>query len=119
MKTSDWWGQSCSIDLHGCDNKLLKSPRAIKRFVSELCKLLNMKKSGATLVKRFGSGRLEGYSMMQFIETSSIVAHFDEFGNRAFLDVFSCKKYDAKVAAAFCKKFFKAKQSKVKNLHRK
>ena len=46
---------------------------------------------------------------MQFIETSTITAHFDEQGNRAFIDIFSCKTYNAKKVALFCKKFFKAK----------
>ena len=46
---------------------------------------------------------------MQFIETSSITVHCDEFGNRAFIDIFSCKKYDHKPVVIFSKKYFKAK----------
>jgi len=105
-----WWGRSASIDLHGCDRKLLHDPQAIRRFVKELCQVLKMKRVGPAEIKRFGHGRLRGYSMMQFIETSTIVAHFDEQGNRAFIDVFSCKPYNPKPVARFCKKFFKAKE---------
>ena len=97
MASEDWWwGRSASVDLHQCDPKLVKSPAAIKRFVKQLVKELRMHAVGPTLVKRFGHGQLRGYSMMQFIETSTIIAHFDEKGNRAFLDIFSCKKYSAK-----------------------
>ncbi|HLD39706.1 MAG TPA: S-adenosylmethionine decarboxylase [Candidatus Nanoarchaeia archaeon] len=110
MASEDWWwGRSASVDLHQCDPKLVKSPAAIKRFVKQLVKELRMHAVGPTLVKRFGHGQLRGYSMMQFIETSTIIAHFDEKGNRAFLDIFSCKKYSAKKVALFCKKYFKAK----------
>ncbi len=108
-----WWGRSASVDLHGCDHALLKNPKAIGRFVKELCKLLNMKRVGPVEIKRFGHGQLRGYSMIQFIETSTITAHFDEAGCRAFIDVFSCKKYNPKPVAKFCKKFFKAKEVKV------
>jgi len=104
-----WWGRSASVDLHDCDPKLVKSTAAIRRFVRQLTKELNMHRVGPTEIKRFGHGQLRGYSMMQFIETSTIIAHFDEKGNRAFLDIFSCKTYSAKKVAQFCKKYFKAK----------
>ncbi|MBU0457630.1 MAG: S-adenosylmethionine decarboxylase [Nanoarchaeota archaeon] len=104
-----WWGRSASVDLHNCDPELVKNPEEIKKFVKELTKVLKMKRVGPTEVKRFGHGQLRGYSMMQFIETSTIVAHFDEKANRAFIDVFSCKKYNANTVAKFCKNFFKAK----------
>lgn len=78
--------------------------------MKELIEELNMKKVGPTLIKRFGHGKLRGYSVMQFIETSTIIAHFDEFGNRAFIDVFSCKKYSSKLVTSFCKKFFHAEK---------
>ena len=109
MNSEDWWwGRSASIDLHHCDPQLVKNPAAIKRFVKQLVKELKMHAVGPTLVKRFGHGQLRGYSMMQFIETSTIVAHFDEQGNRAFIDVFSCKQYNPQKVAAFCKKYFHA-----------
>ena len=108
-----WWGRSCSVDLHDCDSKLVKDPKAIKTFVKQLCIVLKMKRHGSTEVKRFGSGQLRGWSMMQFIETSSITAHFDEFGNRAFIDIFSCKRYNPRVVANFCKKYFKSKNASV------
>ena len=104
-----WWGRSASVDLHNCDPILVKDPAAIKRFVKRLAKELKMHLVGPTLVKRFGHGKLRGYSMMQFIETSTITAHFDEQGNRAFIDIFSCKTYPPKEVAQFCKKYFKAK----------
>jgi len=80
--------------------------------------LLNMKRHGPTRIGRFGTGRLRGYSMMQFIETSSITGHFDDKGHRAFIDVFSCRKFNSKRVATFTKKFFDAKKCKVSTKER-
>lgn len=77
-----------------------------------------MKKEGTTIIKRFGENSLKGYSAMQFIKTSSITVHFDEEHNRAFIDIFSCKKFNEKRAEQFSKDFFKAKKSKIKILDR-
>jgi S-adenosylmethionine/arginine decarboxylase-like enzyme len=113
------WGILASIDLAGCDNGLIQSPRAIKEFVASLVKHINMQTFGPIHLHQFGEGSLHGYSVMQFIETSSIVIHFDDkLGNRAFIDVFSCKYFDPKKAETFAKKFFKAKKSKTTSLLR-
>lgn len=112
------WGLHAVIDLYGCDPELIKSFPDIKNFVVELCQLIDMKMYGETLIERFAEGYYEGVSMLQFIETSSITAHFDERENRAFIDVFSCKHFEGEKAADFCKKFFKAGRSKVKVLLR-
>lgn len=109
MNTDESWGRSASLDLHDCDARLVKDPQAIQRFVRQLCKLIKMKRVGSPEIKRFGHNDLKGWSMMQFIETSTITAHFDEKGNRAFIDIFSCKTFNPKTVAKFCKKFFRSK----------
>jgi S-adenosylmethionine/arginine decarboxylase-like enzyme len=109
-KNDWWWGRSESVDLHDCDPKLVKDPKAIERYVKQLCRLIKMKRHGPCRIERFGHGELRGYSMMQFIETSSIIAHFDEKGKRAFIDVFSCKTFPPKTVAKFSKKYFNAKK---------
>ncbi len=114
MKSASWWwGRSASIDLHGCNRDLIRDPQVLSRFVKQACRVLKMKRVGSPEIKRFGHGQLRGYSLMQFIETSTVVAHFDEFGQRAFIDVFSCKRYNPKPLAGFCKKFFDAQNAKV------
>lgn len=112
------WGLHAVIDLYGCDQELIKSFTDIKRFVVELCDLIDMKRYGEAMIERFATGYYEGVSLLQFIETSSITAHFDERENRAFLDIFSCKYFDTKEAVDFCQKFFKAKDHKVQVLLR-
>jgi len=112
------WGKIAIINLINCDKKLLKSKTHIQLFPHKLCRLIKMKPYGETLLKKFGKGKLEGYSLMQFIETSSITAHFDEFGNKAFIDVFSCKNFDEKKVLKFSKKYFKAKGGNYKAIYR-
>ncbi|MEM4647800.1 MAG: S-adenosylmethionine decarboxylase [Candidatus Pacearchaeota archaeon] len=112
------WGQLLSIDLRECDKNLLKNKKFIKYFCNELCKKIKMKAIGKPIIKRFGEGKLKGYSAVQFISTSSITIHFDEYGSRAFIDIFSCKPFNTKIAIDFCKNFFKAKKVVWRNYYR-
>lgn len=66
---------------------------------------------GPTYIERFGAGTLEGYSAMQFIETSSITIHCDEVDKRAFIDIFSCKDFDTDTAKHFAAAYFQAKDA--------
>jgi S-adenosylmethionine/arginine decarboxylase-like enzyme len=114
-----FWGKLASIDLVGCNEKIMQ-PKEIRKFCDELCKKINMKKYGPTYLKRFGVGKLEGYSFMQFIETSSITAHFEEQQSpkKAFIDIFSCKDFNENKAKEYCKEFFGANKVKMKVLIR-
>jgi S-adenosylmethionine/arginine decarboxylase-like enzyme len=89
-----------TIDLHGCEVPRLEDPDSIRVFVARLVEAIGMRAHGPLHLERFGDGELEGWSAMQFIETSSITVHADEFGCRCFVDVFSCRPFDPDVAAA-------------------
>lgn len=102
-----------SINVYECDPKKITSKKEIQEFMIELCKKIDMKRYGPTLIERFAEGEMEGYSAMQFIETSSITMHFDDqHDNRAFIDIFSCKFFDHKVAEKFCLNFLGGQKSK-------
>ena len=111
------WGKLTAINLNSCNNKI-RNKKEIKKFIQKLCVLINMEKVGPTKVKKFGEGELKGYSAFQFIKTSSITCHFDEMQNRAFIDIFSCKDFNAKKATNFAKKFFGAEETQLKILIR-
>jgi len=101
------WGLACSFDIYDCDHKTIRDPEAIKRFVHELCELIEMKRFGECVVVNFGEDeRVAGFSMTQLIETSLISAHFANATNTTYLDVFSCKPYDPAVVEAFAVQFF-------------
>lgn len=113
------WGKLGTINVYGCNPKKIKSKREIRNFVKTLCKGINMKRKGPCRIKRFGKDNLEGYSVIQFIEYSSITIHFDEIGNRAFIDIFSCKDFDLKRAENFSRRFFSGTKSNSKIIVRK
>jgi S-adenosylmethionine/arginine decarboxylase-like enzyme len=112
------WGQLLSVDLSDCNPNLINNKESLEKFCVGICREIDMVAFGDPIINRFGEGELEGFSMMQFIMTSSIVAHMDEKGNRAFIDIFSCKNFDVKKAKIFCKSFFQAKKMKYKNSYR-
>ncbi len=119
-ENSEYWGIHVALNMKGCDHSLITNEKAIKEYVDKLTELIDMKKYGPTLIERFGEKpHLYGYSMFQFIETSSITAHFDEVKDRAFIDIFSCSFYDQEKAIKFTVDFFKAKEYEYKVLLRK
>ncbi len=116
----DVWGLLTSFDLHDCDPDLIRDAEAIKRYVNELCQLIEMKKFGDTQVVHFGEDeKVAGFSMIQLIETSLISGHFANQTNHAYIDIFSCKYYDPQVAADFTQEYFKAKEVKIHYVLRK
>ncbi len=103
----DVWGIASSVDIYGCDPATIRDADQIKRFVVELCDLIEMKRFGETQVVHFGEDeKVAGFSMVQLIETSLISAHFANKTNVAYLDVFSCKAYDPEKVRAFAQSFF-------------
>jgi len=112
-------GQLTIIDLNECDSELVKDKKKLASFGIELCKIINMNPYGKPIVKRFGKGKLKGYSAVQLIETSNIITHLDEFENKVFIDIFSCVDFDPIKAKNFSKDFFKSKKAKVKTIYRK
>lgn len=113
------WGMVASIDLYDCHPQFIKTPEKIQELIDGLIDVIKMKKYGPSMIQRFAEGALEGYSALQFIETSSVTMHFDESKNRAFIDVFSCKFFDPKMAEKFCQDFLEAKSAKTQHYLRK
>lgn len=100
------WGMLAAIDLHDCDYERVASADCIRGFIREVVPAVGMRAHGPTHLERFGSGDLEGWSAMQFIETSSITIHADEVGRRCFVDLFSCKEFDPEVVSAIARRWF-------------
>jgi len=109
------YGKELILDLYDCDPKIIRSKKKILEYSDKLCDLIKVKKYGKPICERFALNdpHTAGYSLVQLIETSSISGHFSELWNQAFIDIFSCKLFDEKIATNFTKKFFKAK--KIKN----
>ena len=117
MADRTFWGQSLYLDLHGCDKDKF-TRNNLQKFCKGLCDEIEMEQCGKAMVKRFGEGKLRGNSALQFIKTSSITIHTDEFFNRVFIDIFSCKRFNRYKAKAFCKRFFSSKKIRSKGFFR-
>lgn len=113
MKKEEPFGLEVVLDIYDCDPRIIRSGRAIREFAVKLVKLLKMKAYGKALTPHFGhdNPKTSGYSLLQFIETSSITGHFSEGKNCAYINIFSCQMFNADKAIAFTKKFFKARRA--------
>ena len=100
------WGMLAAIDLYDCARERVSDGDCIRRFIDEVVPAIGMRAHGPIHLERFGGGALEGWSALQFIETSSITVHADEVFRRCFIDVFSCREFDAGIASrAACRWF--------------
>jgi len=105
------WGLIVSIDLGECDHKKISSKEHITQFAIDLAKYIDMKRYGEPTVVFFGDHpKVQGYSLVQLIETSLISGHFAEDTDRAFVDIFSCKEFPPEKTAEYTQKYFGAKK---------
>ena len=110
-ETGRTFGWELNLDLYGCNPVKIRSREDILAFIVQLCDdVLEMKRYGEPWAERFGLGHAEtsGYSVVQLIETSSVIGHFSEGKNSVYLDIFSCKPYDQTAVCDFARKFFDA-----------
>jgi len=117
----DKYGQELILDLYDCCPSTIRSKKKLQEFVDRLCRLIKMKKYGQTLISHFGHNhpKTAGYSLVQLIETSSVVGHFSELKNSAYLNIFSCRPFNSEKAAQFSKEFFGAQRVKKRVLIRR
>lgn len=108
------YGYELVMDLYECNKKIIGSKKKLKEYADKLCKLIKMKQYGETLIPYFGEKEAftKGYSLVQLIETSSITGHFSDFWARAYINIFSCQKFDRIAAKKFTRQFFQAKRVK-------
>jgi S-adenosylmethionine/arginine decarboxylase-like enzyme len=111
VETSDIFGWELILDIYECNPIKVRDPNEIVTFMNRLCtEILGMKVYGKPMIERFGKNRPvnTGYTIIQFVETSSVVAHFSELKNSVYLDIFSCQLFDPIVVSDFCHNFFEA-----------
>ena len=88
-----YWGYHLVANFGRCNPEMIRCAPNISLFAKTLVKKINMVPYGEPLVQHFGSGNKSGYTLVQLIETSNIVAHFVEETDDMYLDVFSCKPF--------------------------
>lgn len=106
------FGWDLLLDLYECDSEVLKSRDLLAEYAVQVCEVLQMKRFGDPFLEHFGYEKPEtvGYSLVQLIETSSLVGHFSEFKRSAYLDLFSCREFNAENVTEFTKQYFRAQR---------
>jgi S-adenosylmethionine/arginine decarboxylase-like enzyme len=92
------WGHHLILDVKGCQIDKATNPEYIGLFVKDLVKLIDMVPYGEPQVVHFADGTDKaGWTVIQLIETSNIMGHFLDDSGDLYLDVFSCKDFEASV----------------------
>jgi len=115
MPTS-FYGVELIIDLHNCDN-IIFSRKSIRSYFRNLCNLIDMERCKLTWWDDYGlppedcqsEPHLKGTSAVQFILTSNITIHTLDLLGNVYINIFSCKEFDADAAAKFSAEWFKGK----------
>ena len=114
MKKHKNYGKELILDLHDCDPKIFNR-KMIGKYFREICNLIKMKRCelfwwddyGLPKKERQTEPHLKGTTAIQFIITSNITIHTLDILKNVYLNIFSCKDFDTKIAAQFSEKFFK------------
>ena len=113
------WGLDAAIDLFDCDPELIRDPGTIRACVIDVCEQIQMRRHGEPQLIHFGDEpRVQGYTLVQLIETSAITAHFIEQANAVCFHVLSCSTYRPLQTAALCQKWFHAGKVAVSTVFR-
>ena len=108
------WGIELLLDCRGCDLSAVRDRKALATYVRELVPAIDMRAFGEPRIEHFATHDPDkaGYSLAQFIETSSIVAHFVDGSGDAYIDIFSCKPFDDRVAIEVTQRHLKPRAIK-------
>jgi S-adenosylmethionine/arginine decarboxylase-like enzyme len=113
------WGMDTAIDLRACNPTLIRDAAYLRRFVIDLCEHIHMRRYGEPQIVHFGQEeRVAGYTLVQLIETSDLVAHFINQQNAACLNVFSCSFYPPIACARLCQHWFAAQEVRLSVIFR-
>lgn len=119
------YGKELIIDLHNCKN-IPFTRKTIRKYFKELCELIDMDRETLHWWDYYGfpeeykkaPSHLKGITAVQFIKTSNIVVHsLDDLG-RIYINIFSCKNFDAKTVIKFSKNWFNGKVVNTKTIRR-
>jgi S-adenosylmethionine/arginine decarboxylase-like enzyme len=112
------WGIHSVLNLAKCNPRLIRCPVNIAGFSKTLVREIDMVPYGEPQIVHFGHEDKAGFTLVQLIETSNIIAHFSEDTNAAYIDVFSCKDYDTKTVERLVQLYFEPKRVEMQVLKR-
>ncbi len=101
------------LDLYGCDPATF-TRESITEWLKQLCELIDMQREdlhfwdyeGFPEEKAKAPDHLQGTSVVQFITTSDVVGHLLDVLKEGYINIFTCKEFDDKLAADFTATWF-------------
>lgn len=105
---NNYFGYHLMVDCSNCNKENIEDSNNIRKFVTELLKVTKMKKLGNIHIENLQTGnkKLYGHSFTQLIYTSSITGHFMDISGDAYIDIFSCKKFNIDNVIKCIEKYF-------------
>lgn len=109
------YGMELIIDLYNCDVSTF-TRKSIRNYLKILCdEIIFMEREALHWWDYHGIPEedqpkeihLRGTSVVQFIKTSNIVIHTLDLLGNVYINIFSCKKFNADIAREFTGRFFK------------
>lgn len=108
------YGYELALDLHDCDPATFTRD-SIDRFFTELCERIDMHKCevhfwddvGVPPEEQQTDPHTKGTSAVCFILTSTIVIHTLDLLEVVYVNVFSCKTFDPKLASEVTRNWYK------------
>jgi S-adenosylmethionine/arginine decarboxylase-like enzyme len=112
MKEMNYWGYHLILDCGGCDPALMSDYVNVEAWIKKLVKDIDMQPIGEPRIEYTAAEFPDkaGFTVVQVIVTSSIVAHFVDGLGQIYLDVFSCKHFDAETVERSVLKHFGTKK---------
>jgi S-adenosylmethionine/arginine decarboxylase-like enzyme len=116
----DYWGYHLLIDIKECTPESIRSEDNFKAFLKTLIERIDMIAYGEPILKHFATHDplKAGYSIVQLIETSNITGHFVDLNGDGYIDVFSCKPFDAQDVLDVIQEYFSPRSMKHQSITR-
>ena len=109
------YGYELIMDLHGCDASKFNRT-SLNNYFEKVCKAIDMKRCelyfwddvGLPEEEKQTLPHTKGTSAVQFILTSTIVVHTLDILGAVYVNIFTCKPFERKVAEELTKEWFGA-----------
>jgi S-adenosylmethionine/arginine decarboxylase-like enzyme len=106
-----YWGYHLILDCGGCDPVKMSDYKNVDNWIRKLVKDIDMQPIGEPRIEYTAAEFIDkaGFTVVQVIVTSSIVAHFIDNLGQIYLDVFSCKEFSQDIVEQSMREYFSAK----------
>jgi S-adenosylmethionine/arginine decarboxylase-like enzyme len=119
------YGKELILDIHQCNSSKFNR-KDLRKYFKQLCKLIDMRAEKLVfwddekVPDEFKQTELhtKGTSAVQFILTSNITIHTLDELKSIYVNIFSCKDFDSKIAEDFTLNFFSGKIIQSKTIER-